>query len=86
MAALMEVVPLIEDDNPVSMANLAEKTATGSLPMYLLFLAYQNSPYVVTLFLILGLVAFVLTYYRMMSPSKKTTESKSLLQARGSAL
>lgn len=86
MASLMEVVPMaIEGDHSVTMSDLAEKTATGSLPMYLLFLAYKSSPYVMTLFLLLAVVVFVITYYRMMKP-KKTTEAKWLLDARSSAL
>lgn len=80
MAALMEIVPLVvENDNPTSMSELVEQTATGSLPMYLLFLAYKNSPYIVALFLLFSLVAFVIMYYRMMSP-KQSAEGRPLLK------
>jgi hypothetical protein len=79
MAAMMEVIPLAEvSPDHVSMEDLAVRTASGSLPMYLFFLAYHNTPYVITLLLIVALVVFVATYYRMMKP-RKSAETKELL-------
>jgi hypothetical protein len=79
MASFMEVVPVAQaSPDHVSMEDLAVRTASGSLPMYLFFIAYHNSPYVITLLLIVALVVFLATYYRMMKP-RKSAETKELL-------
>jgi hypothetical protein len=84
MTGLAEVVPLALEEDPakVSMSNLAEATATGSLPMYLLLLFYENYPIVVSLLLLCSLIVFLVVYYRMMKPKKRSSEAKGLLQGR----
>jgi len=69
MASVASALPLVINHNATfSMMELAERTATGSLPLYLIIWLYHYSPYVVALVLLLGLVIFVFYYY---STSKK---------------
>jgi hypothetical protein len=84
MTGVADVVPLVLEQDPakVSMSNLVEATATGSLPMYLLLLVYENYPYLVSLLLLGSLIVFLVVYYRMMAPKKKSGEAKGLLQGR----
>jgi hypothetical protein len=65
MASILEVAPLItqDDSKTVSMTELAERTVSGSLPMYTLIMLYQNAPYVVLSVFLLGLIIVVLAYY-----------------------
>jgi hypothetical protein len=77
----MEAVALVvEHPEHITMTDLVERTATGSLPLYLLYLGYLHMPYVIGVLLLLFLVTFVASYFHV-SKVKNTpdVEKESLL-------
>lgn len=64
---LLSKMSSLSEHQTFSMVELAESTATGSLPMYTLILLYHYSPYVVGVLLLIGLVVSVTVYFSMSS-------------------